>query len=135
MISPAHTLSRSVEVLLSLNQTIYVVDAVEAEDHMLDIGPFAHTSVSPNGKFVALYTATGKAFVVTSDFQNRLSEYDSKSRSIPKDVQWCGNDAVLIAWEDEVHLIGPKSAVARYFYDNRVHVIAGQYNSLVNAFH
>jgi vacuolar protein sorting-associated protein 16 len=127
LIPPAYTLSRSVEVLLSIGQTIYVVDASESEDRMLDIGPFTHISVSPNGKFVALYTETGKAYVITSDFQNRLSEYDSKSRITPKDVQWCGNDAVVIAWEDEVHVIGPKNAAAKYFYDGRVHLIAGMY--------
>ncbi|KAJ5050670.1 uncharacterized protein L3040_002545 [Drepanopeziza brunnea f. sp. 'multigermtubi'] len=124
LIAPAYTLSRSVEVLLSIGQTIYVVDATEAEDRMLDIGPFTHISVSPNGRFVALYTETGKAYVITSDFQNRLSEHDSKSRIPPKDVQWCGNDAVVIAWEDEVQIIGPSNAAAKYFYDGRVHLIA-----------
>ncbi|CAL3966617.1 unnamed protein product [Diplocarpon coronariae] len=124
LIAPAYTLSRSVEVLLSIGQTIYVVDATEAEDRMLDIGPFTNISVSPNGRFAALYTESGKAFVITIDFQNRLSEYDSKSRIPPKDVQWCGNDAVVIAWEDEVHIIGPSNAAAKYFYDGRVHLIA-----------
>ena len=127
IIPPAYTLSRSVEVLLSIGETIHVVDATESEDRLLDIGPFTDISVSPNGKFVALYTEAGKAFVITSDFQNRLSEYDSRSKALPKDVQWCGNDAVVIAWEDEVHVIGPKNAAAKYFYDGRVHLIAGEY--------
>lgn len=125
LISPTYTLSRSVEVLLSIGQTIHVADALESEDRMLDIGPFTHISVSPNGKFVALYTDKGRAYVITSDFQNRLSEYDAKSRTAPKDLQWCGNDAVVIAWEDEVHIIGPKSAVSKYFYDGRVHLVPG----------
>ena len=96
---------------------------------MLDIGPFTHISVSPNGKFVALYTETGKAYVITSDFQNRLSEHDSGSRIPPKDLQWCGNDAVVIAWEDEVHIIGPNNAAAKYFYDSRVHLVAGEFTN------
>jgi len=125
LIPPAYTLSRSVEILLSIGQSIHVVDASESEDRMLDIGPFTHISVSPNGKFVALYTEAGKAYVITSDFQNRLSEHDSKSKTPPKDVQWCGNDAVVIAWEDEVHIIGPNNAATKYFYDGRVHLIAG----------
>ncbi|KAH8812061.1 vacuolar protein-like protein sorting vps16 [Xylogone sp. PMI_703] len=124
IIPPAYTLSRSVEVLLSIGQTIYVVDATESEDRLLDIGPFSHISVSPNGKFAALYTDEGRAYVITSDFQNRLSEYDSKSKIVPKDLQWCGNDAVAIAWEDEVHIIGPNNAAAKYFYNGRVHLIA-----------
>jgi hypothetical protein len=132
LIPPTYTLSRSVEVLLSIGQTIHVVDATESEDRMLDIGPFTHISVSPNGKFVALYTETGRAYVITSDFQNRLSEHDSRSRTPPKDVQWCGNDAVVIAWEDEVHIIGPNNAAAKYFYDGRVHLVAGMSPKLLS---
>lgn len=54
LIPPNHTLSHSVEALLSINQTIYVVDATDCEDRFLDVGPFAHVRVSPNGKFVGL---------------------------------------------------------------------------------
>ncbi|KAK2629233.1 hypothetical protein QTJ16_000053 [Diplocarpon rosae] len=100
LIAPAYTLSRSVEVLLSIGQTIYMVDATDAEDRMLDIGPFTHISVSPNGRFAALYTESGKAYVITIDFQNRLSEYDSKSRIPPKDVQWCDHDGVRLITND-----------------------------------
>ncbi|KAI0816380.1 vacuolar protein sorting-associated protein [Xylaria sp. FL0064] len=124
IISPSSTLSRSVEVLLSIGKTVYVVDAADCEDRFLDIGPFTHISASPNGKFAALYAADGKTHVITSDFQDRLSEYDSRSQITPKYLQWCGNDAVVIAWEDEVNLVGPQSAVASFVYEGRVHVIA-----------
>lgn len=110
VIPPAYTLSRSVEVLLAVGQSIYVVDATEAEDRVLPNGPFKHVCVSPNGQFVTLYTEDGKVWVITSDFQNKLGEYESKTKTVPKDVQWCGNDSVLLAWEDEVHMIGPKGA-------------------------
>jgi hypothetical protein len=123
LIPPNYTLSRSVEVLLSIGQTVYVVDATECEDRFLDIGPFTQVSVSPNGKFAALYTETGHAHVITSDFQTRLSEHDAKSKIPPKYLQWCGNDAVVIAWEDEVHVVGPNGAVAQFFYDNRIHLV------------
>ncbi|KAI1393847.1 vacuolar protein sorting-associated protein 16 [Hypoxylon trugodes] len=124
IISPSFTLSRSVEVLLSIGKTVYVVDKTECEDRFLDIGPFSHISVSPNGKFAALYAADGKAHVITADFQSRLSEYDSRSQLIPKYLEWCGNDAVVIAWEDEVNVVGPNNAVAPYVYEGRIHVIA-----------
>lgn len=122
LISPAHTLSRSVEVLVSISNTIYTIDATEAEDRYLDIGPFSHLSISPNGKYAALYTTAGHIHVITTDFQTRLSEHDSESRIPPKYVVWCGNDAVVVAWEDEVNIVGPDGALARYFYDSRVHL-------------
>lgn len=113
IIPPAYTLSRSVEVLLAVGETIYVVDASEAEDRLLSNGPFKHVSVSPNGLYVALYTEDGKVWVITSDFQNKIGEYESKARTVPKDVQWCDNDSVLLAWEDEVHMIGPNGALLK----------------------
>ena len=113
IIPPNFTLSRSVEVLIAIGQTIFVVDPTEAEDRVLPNGPFKHVSVSPNGQFVALYTEDGKVWVVTSDFQNKVGEYASKAKTTPKDVQWCGNDSVLLAWEDEVHMIGPNGAVLK----------------------
>ncbi|KAL8417667.1 hypothetical protein RB594_001354 [Gaeumannomyces avenae] len=123
LIPPRHTLSRSVEVLLSIGQTVYVADASECEDRFLDIGPFSHVAVSPNGKFAALYTPAGHVHVITCDFQTRLSEHDLKSRIPPKYVSWCGNDAVVVAWEDEIHLVGPGAAAATFMYDGRIHVV------------
>ncbi|KAL2000523.1 hypothetical protein VTN02DRAFT_2963 [Thermoascus thermophilus] len=123
LIPPAYTLSRSVEVLLAVDKTIYVVDATEAEDRILQNGPFKHVSVSPTGRFVALFTGDGKVWVVSSDFQNKFSEYDSKAKTPPKTVEWCGNDAVILAWEDEIHIVGPNGASSKYFYDGHVHVI------------
>ncbi|KAI9847664.1 MAG: hypothetical protein M1838_000810 [Thelocarpon superellum] len=123
VLPPSYTLSRSVEVLLAIEKTIYVVDASDSDDRMLENGPFTHTSVSPNGKFVALHTEDGKVWVISSDFQNKFSEYDSKAKTNPKDVQWCGNNSVVLAWEDEVHMVGPNGAAAKYYYDGHVHLI------------
>ncbi|KAL8936002.1 MAG: hypothetical protein Q9211_004401 [Gyalolechia sp. 1 TL-2023] len=123
VIPPAYTLSRSVEVLVAIGQTIYVVDSSDAEDRVLPNGPFKHISVSPNGLYVTLYTQDGMVWVITSDFQNKIGEYDSKAKTPPKDVQWCGNDAVMLAWEDEVHLIGPNGASLRYYFDGWVHLL------------
>lgn len=113
LIPPAHTLSRSVEVLLAIGETIYVIDSTEAEDRMLQNGPFKHVSVSPNGRFVSLFTGDGKLWVVSSDFQSKFSEYDSKARTPPKSVDWCGNDSVVLSWEDEIHMVGPNGVALR----------------------
>lgn len=101
------------EVLLAVDKTVYSIDSTEAEDKILQDGPFKNLAVSPSGRFVALFTAEGKLWIVSSDFQNKLSEYDSKSRVAPSSVSWCGDDAVVLAWEDEVHLIGPNGAASK----------------------
>jgi hypothetical protein len=123
LIPPAYTNSRSVEVLLAIENTIYVVDITEAEDRGLSDGPFKHVSVSPNGRFAALYTEDGKVWVVGSDFQNKYSEYDSKAKTTPTIVHWCGNDSVILAWEDEIHMVGPNGVASKHYYDDQVHVV------------
>jgi len=123
IIPPAYTLSRSVEVLLAIDKTIYVVDVAEAEDRGLSDGPFKHVSVSPNGRFAALFTEDGKVWVVGSDFQNKYSEYNSKAKTTPTQIYWCGNDSVVLAWEDEIHVVGPDGAAFKHFYDDQVHVV------------
>ncbi|UNI16382.1 Vacuolar protein sorting-associated protein 16 [Purpureocillium takamizusanense] len=124
IISPDHTLSRSVELLLSLGSTVFILDAVDCEDRMVDFGPFTHISVSPDGRYANLYGVNGQARVISSDFQDILFVHDSDSRTPPKYVEWCGSDA-LIAWEDEVHIIGPGNQSSSYIYDStRVHVVS-----------
>ena len=123
IIPPENTSSRSVEILLAMERTVYVVDAVECEDRGLEAGPFKHMAVSLNGKFIALYTDDGKVWVISSDFQERFSEYESKVKTPPKDLQWCGNNAVALAWEDEVHLIGPSGTADHINYDAFVHLL------------
>lgn len=123
IIPPAYSLSRSVEVILAIGATLYVVDATEAEDRNFDAGPFRHISVSPRAEFLAFYTDDGKVWVVSGDWSEKLSEYDSRVKTVPKDMQWCGSNAVALAWEDEVHLIGPKSAATKFYYDTWVHLL------------
>lgn len=122
IIPPAYTLSRSVEAVLAIDSTVMIVDALEAQDRRLQNGPFRHLAVSPNGKFVALYTEHAKVWVISSDFETRLTEYDSRVKTPPKDLQWCGNNAVVLAWEDEVHLVGPNGAASKHYYDSFVHL-------------
>ena len=123
LIPPTSTLSRSVEVLVAIDRTIFVVDASDCEDRGLSDGPFKHISVSPNGRFAALYTEDRKVWVVGSDFQNNYSEYDSKARTTPTRIYWCGNDSVILAWEDEVHMVGPNGVAAKFYYDDQVHIV------------
>jgi hypothetical protein len=123
IIPPVYSLSRSVEVILAIGATLYVVDATEAEDRNFDAGPFRHISVSPRAEFLAFYTEDGKVWIVSGDWSEKLSEYDSKIKTVPKDMEWCGSNAVALAWEDEVHLIGPRSAATKFYYDTWVHLL------------
>src|SRR5690606_31369606 len=90
------------------------VDASESQDQVLQQGPSSHITVSTNGKFVSLYTAEGKVWDISSDFQENLSEYDTgMGQNLPLDVAWCGNSSVVLVWDDEVHMVGPNGVFLR----------------------
>ena len=110
-IPPDLNISRHVEVLLSVNTTIYSVDNLESVDQRLSRGPFTHVSPSPNGKSLALLTFTGTLWVVSTDFQRSMAEFETKdvpgAEGLVRQVEWCGNDAILVTWDSSVVLVGP----------------------------
>ncbi|RCI02191.1 hypothetical protein CU098_008663 [Rhizopus stolonifer] len=124
VVPPQFTLSRHVEVLIATGQTILVVDGNEATDQHLTQGPFTKMVVSPNGKFLALFTADGKLWVVSTDFQKNISEYSTKSKIPPQQLVWCGTDAVVLYWEKIVLVIGPYGDWIKYSYDDPIHLVS-----------
>ncbi|TFK92340.1 vacuolar protein sorting-associated protein 16 [Polyporus arcularius HHB13444] len=120
VIPPDQTISRHVEVLLSVESTIYSVDNLESLDQRISRGPFSHMSPSPNGKSLALLTFSGLLWVVSTDFQRSLAEFDTTSvagaTGDVHQVEWCGNDAVLVTWASLAVLVGPFGDTLQYFY-------------------
>jgi hypothetical protein len=111
VIPPDMTISRHVEVLLSVESSILVVDNLESIDQRLSRGPFTHISPSPNGKSLALLTFSGTLWVVSTDFQRNLAEFETGSVAGTdgqvRQVEWCGNDAILVTWDALTVLVGP----------------------------
>ncbi|KAF8637938.1 hypothetical protein AX17_002559 [Amanita inopinata Kibby_2008] len=120
VIPPDSTISRHVEVLLSVESTIYTVDNLESVDQRLARGPFTHVSPSPNGKSLALLTFSGLLWVVSTDFQRSMAEFDTRSAAEAegqiRQVEWCGNDAILVTWDNAISLIGPFGDRLQYYY-------------------
>ena len=112
IIPPDHNVSRHIEVLMSVESTVYTVDSLESADQRLSQGPFTHISPSPNGKSLALLSYTGLLLVISSDFQRRMAEFDTNSvtpgsEDAVNQVEWCGNDAILVTFSSVAVLVGP----------------------------
>jgi len=109
-------------VLLSVDTTIYSVDNLESVDQRLSRGPFTHVSPSPNGKSLALLTFTGTLWVVSTDFQRSMAEFETKdvggAEGPVLQVEWCGNDAILVTWDSLVALVGPFGDTLQYVFSN-----------------
>ncbi|KAF9445538.1 vacuolar protein sorting-associated protein 16 [Macrolepiota fuliginosa MF-IS2] len=120
IIPPDLNISRHVEVLLSVESTIFTVDNLESIDQRLSRGPFTHISPSPNGKSLALLTFTGTLWVVSTDFQRSMAEFETNNvvgaEGFVKQIEWCGNDAILLTWDGLAVLVGPFGDTLQYFY-------------------
>ncbi|KAK7437898.1 Vacuolar protein sorting-associated protein 16 [Stygiomarasmius scandens] len=119
VIPPDLNISRHVEVLLSVDNTVLTVDNLESVDQRLSQGPFTHIRPSPNGKSLALLTFSGTLLVVSTDFQRRMAEFDTSTVTAEgqiQQVEWCGNDAIAVTWESLVVLVGPFADILQYFY-------------------
>ncbi|KAJ7359364.1 vacuolar assembling/sorting protein VPS16 [Mycena albidolilacea] len=120
VIPPDLNISRHVEVLLSVDSTIFTVDNLECIDQRLSQGPFTHVSPSPNGKSLALLTFSGTLLVVSADFQRTLAEFKTgdvaAAQGAVHQVEWCGIDAILVTWDNLAVVVGPFGDTLEYYY-------------------
>lgn len=81
-------------------------------------------AISPNGKLVALFTADSRLWVVSTDFQTSMADCQTSSMSPPLQIAWCGNDSVVLHWEDTILVIGPSGIYLRFAYEGIVSLCA-----------
>ena len=124
VIPPEVSLSRGVEVVLATAQgSIIVCDQNTAQDQRLTSGPFVRMCVSPTGSLIACFSASGLLRVLSTDFTKNLSEFDSGSRKAPLDLVWCGEDSVVLYWDNLLLMVGPYGDFVKYSYDSAVALV------------
>jgi len=101
-----------------VDTTIHTVDSLESVDQRLSRGPFTHISPSPNGKSLVLLTFNGTLWVVSSDFQRSMAEFNTSdvpaATGSVRQIEWCGNDAILVTWDSLAILVGPFGDTLQY---------------------
>ncbi|CAH1635593.1 unnamed protein product [Spodoptera littoralis] len=79
---------------------------------------------SQNGKHVALFTDSGFLWTGSSDFKTTYSEIDTGYIKQPKELMWCGSQAVVGHWDDTLSIFGStKGQSSQYPYDGPFHLI------------
>lgn len=133
---PEQSMSGHVEVVVSTGSTVLTIDSLERIDQRLSKGPFSQIAISPNGRFSALITLSGSLWVVSWDFARNLSEVDlskfveaAEGTGQPDRVEWCGDNAVVVAWGGKVVMFGPGGDTLEYDYPPAV-VLAGEVDGL-----
>lgn len=126
IVPPLYSLSKNIEILISSDSTIYSLNEISTDNKQFNKGPISMISVSPNGDLLALFApSTNKAYILTSDFQRTLNEFQVSLDEIPSELKWCGNDVVvMVINNDEVKVIGPGEDYLSFYFDSNVYLFS-----------
>jgi len=108
------------EVLLATaTGSIIVVDARQAEDQLLQSGPFARMALSPSGSMLAAFSDDGTLHVMSTDFKNAMGKFSTGSRVPPSHMAWCGEEAILLGWGQMILLVGLLGDFVKFSTENQ----------------
>ncbi|XP_059053540.1 vacuolar protein sorting-associated protein 16 homolog [Achroia grisella] len=78
---------------------------------------------SQNGRHVALFTDSGFLWIGSSDFRTKYCEIDTEYIKQPKELVWCGSQALVAHWDDTMCIYGFNGNFVTYPYDGPFHII------------
>ncbi|XP_068623324.1 vacuolar protein sorting-associated protein 16 homolog [Battus philenor] len=78
---------------------------------------------SQNGRHVALFTDSGFLWIGSSNFKSKYCEIDTGYIKQPKELVWCGSQAIVGHWDDMMCIYGFNDTVISYPYDGPFHII------------
>ena len=129
-----HTTSRHPEVFLSTSDnSVVVVNTVTTD--ITDVNcrariqaPIVAMSFAPNGRFLACFTQSSILTVISTSFETKVLDFDTSegSHSAPQDMQWCGEDSVVLHWKKlGVLMVGPYGDWLRFPYESaeNLHIV------------
>jgi hypothetical protein len=97
------------------------------EDQLLQqkiAAPITKMAVSPNSNFVACYRQDGVLTVMTTAFNKKILDFDTKSLSRPVEIVWCGDDAVCLFWRNiGIVIVGAYGDWLNFPYESFVHMV------------
>ena len=108
-----------IEVFVSTaDGSLIVVDRKEAEDQLLDIGPFVLSSISQSGALLAAFNDKGTLHILSTDLKRNVCRLDIGGKIPPSQLVWCQDMAVVLHWEGMLLLVGLQGEYIKYSYDS-----------------
>ena len=130
----SRTTSRHPEVFVSTSDNSVIIvdtstlDIVDVNCRSRIASPIVDMSFAPNGRFLACFTESSMLTVISTSFETKVLDFDTSegSQSPPLDMQWCGEDSVVLHWKKlGVLMVGPYGDWLRFPYEGHetVHLI------------
>ena len=129
-----HTATGHPELFLSTSDnSVLIVDSTTGDISDVDCrarmqSPIVGMSFAPNGRFLACFTQNSLLTVISTTFETKVLDFDTSegSSAPPKDMQWCGEDSVVLHWKNlGVLMVGPYGDWLRFPYEGEenLHII------------
>lgn len=120
---------RQTRVLVAKDRELYVLK--QSEQHALPVVPdftdpvssIIEMAVSQNNRHVALFADSGRLWIGSADLRKRYCEFDTKCPSRPKQLVWCGTEAVITYWGNVLLVIGRQGDHINYSYDSAIWLV------------
>lgn len=127
ILRPCFTASGLVEVLIgTADSSIFVVDINGPDDQRLQDciqAPVISMALAPNGRFLACFTAQGTLSVVSTSFTTKVLDFDTSNPSKPLEMEWCGEDSVLLHWNSFLLMVGPYGHWLKFVYTTPIFLV------------
>lgn len=124
---------RSTDILVARETELFklkqdehnVSTMIELDRHSHSFTSILHISISFNGRHLVFFTDAGYLWLGSSDLRTKYSEIETNIASKPKQLVWCGNEAVVGFWEKEYTLLvaGRHGVKITFLYDACVHLV------------
>ncbi|EQC40441.1 hypothetical protein SDRG_02337 [Saprolegnia diclina VS20] len=83
--------------------------------------PIEAIAIAPNGMFMAMYTQDGVLTVLNTNFDKKILEFETSSKATPKSMLWCGEDSVVLYWQNVgLIMVGPLGSWLKFPCDGPV---------------
>ena len=85
--------------------------------------PIVSMSFTPNGQFLACFTANSVLTVVSTNFVSKVLQFDARLGSLPplRSMGWCCEDSILLHWKKlGILMVGPYGDFLRFPFDNDI---------------
>jgi hypothetical protein len=120
ILEPRFTSSGLVEVIIGTSDnSVLVVDTNGPEDQLLQgriQAPVIAMAIAPNGRFLACFTASGILTVMSTSFTTKVLDFDTSTVSKPLQMQWCGEDSLVLYWKNFLLMVGPYGHWLKFTY-------------------
>ena len=82
---------------------------LQVSESQIEFGIIKIMALSANSTFLALFEDDYKVKVIKADFTLAFSESYTNKKKMPKQMVWCGADAVCLVYKNFIGIIGPEN--------------------------